>query len=107
MADHYEAQLRRLKMEEMDLEAKRRAANLSSKRFANFEAEITGISNAPTVGLIRKRDLALIPFPVPPARTCSDAMNVILRFQLLPRTKSPAADRALAAASSDRRGLRQ
>ena len=36
MADRYEEQFRRLKMEEIDLEAKCRAANLSSKRFANF-----------------------------------------------------------------------
>jgi hypothetical protein len=42
MADHYEEQLRRLKMEEMEIEAKRRAANLSTKRFANFEPEIDG-----------------------------------------------------------------
>ena len=76
MADRYEAQLRRLKMEEMDLEAKCRAANLSRKRSTNFEAEIDGYLQSPHCWIDKEtRDLALIPFPAPPERTCSDAMN--------------------------------
>jgi hypothetical protein len=52
-------------MEDMDIGAKRRAASLSSKRFANFEPEIDGRLQYPTVVLIRKRDLVLTRFPVP------------------------------------------
>jgi hypothetical protein len=94
LANHYEAQLRQLKIEQTDIEAKLRAANLSRKRFTDFQAEIDGQFQCPVVGLITERDLALSRFPALPARTCSDAMNVILRFRLLPRTIGPATCRA-------------
>ena len=63
MADHYEAQLRRLKMEEMDLEAKCRAANLSRKRSANFEAEIDGHLQCPHCWIDKETRSRLNPIP--------------------------------------------
>jgi hypothetical protein len=63
MADRYEEQLRRLKMEEMDLEAKRRAANLSSKRFADFEAETDGHLQCPHCWIEEETRSRLNPIP--------------------------------------------
>jgi len=63
MADHYEALLRQLKIEEMDLEAKRRAANLSSKRLANFEPEIGGHLQCPHCWIDNETRSRLDPIP--------------------------------------------
>jgi len=63
MADHYEEQLRRLKMEELDIEAKRRAASLSSKRFANFEPEIDGHLQCPHCWIDKEARSRLNPVP--------------------------------------------
>jgi hypothetical protein len=63
MADHYEEQLRRLKTEEMDIEAKRRAAGLSSKRFANFEPEIDGYLQCPHCWIDNEARSRLNPIP--------------------------------------------
>jgi hypothetical protein len=63
MAGHYEGELRRLKMEEMDIEAKRRAASLSSKRFTSFEPEIDGHLQCPHCWIDEETRSRLNPIP--------------------------------------------
>ena len=63
MADRYEEQFRRLKMEEIDLETKRQAANLSSERFANFQAEIDGHLQCPHCWIEQGTRSRLNPIP--------------------------------------------
>jgi hypothetical protein len=62
-ADHYEAELHRLKREQTEVEAKLRAVNLSSTRLANFEPEIEGHLQCPHCWIDNKMQSRLNPMP--------------------------------------------
>ena len=62
-ADHFEAELRRLKSEQTEVEAKLRASILSSTRVAKFEAEIEGRLQCPHCWIDNETRSRLNPMP--------------------------------------------
>jgi len=63
MANHYGAELRRLKGEQSEVEAKLGEANLSSTRFASFAPEIGGHLQCPHCWIDNKMQSRLNPMP--------------------------------------------